>query len=241
MPIIYAVIGQSGANRVIEILHCVAGDTPLPLIAVIKKIVISIDIRKPGRKTQICDNQYLISYLVENGFLFLASTQGAADSDVVQISSFIENIRATWQQHQLSKDTASAFQDIDWNRLLNTKMAEWSAHENQKNEHIRRLQEDMVDVRKVMLNNVENLIQRNDAIQSTIDKTELLNTDSEVAVARSKVLTKQLWYNNLKMWFWLGLCCCGFCCFIIFLIIFLQLLGNLGNNNNSNNSGGGFL
>ncbi len=75
MPLIFALIGHNNPQMVPTALHCgkslistasfsydqplflVAGDTPPPVVSIVKKLLESLDLRKPGRKSQIFDGR----------------------------------------------------------------------------------------------------------------------------------------------------------------------------------------
>ncbi len=49
---------MAGSSHVlIFFVFPVAGDTPPPVVSIVKKLLESLDLRKPGRKSQVYDNR----------------------------------------------------------------------------------------------------------------------------------------------------------------------------------------
>jgi vesicle-associated membrane protein 7 len=220
--VLYAVIARARQDQSADVLHAVQSGAPQSLIEVVKKLLASVDLRKNGRKSSIFENRYLLTHLIDGGFFFLVCCDGHADRDIAQSMQFLVEIRGQWVQQQAIKNDRNAkYREVDWDKLLNTKMAEWSHEEQKRTEKVKLLQDEVMDVKKIMLRNVEGLIQRQEAVDAVIDKTETLQTESVVVKSKSSSLKKQLWFNNIKLWICLGVCVCILVCLLLLLIIFL--------------------
>jgi len=235
--VLFCVIAKAKQDQSAEAVHSVQSGAPQPLIEVIRKLLASVDLRKNGRKSSIFENRYLITHLIDGSFLFLVACDGHADRDIAQSMQFLVEIRGQWVQHQAIKNDRNAkYREVDWDKLLNTKMAEWSHEEQKRSEKVKLLQDEVMDVKKIMLRNVEGLIQRQEAVDAVLDKTETLQTESVVMKTKGGALKKQLWFNNLKLWVCMGVCVCVIIVLLILLIVFIVKTG--GSSSSGGSKGG---
>jgi len=156
-PLLYALIARVSARGAVEPVYEAHDATPQVLLDVIKKLLAAVDYtRKQGRKSAIFDSRYLISSLVDGDALFVVACDGCADRQIAQSMQLLAEVDAQWAAQQHGKR-------VDWAKYLNTKIAEWS-HEQQRNDRVKRLQDEVVDIKKIMKANLESLIQRQEAV-----------------------------------------------------------------------------
>jgi vesicle-associated membrane protein 7 len=56
------------------------------------------------------------------------------------------------------------------------------------------------DVKGVMVENIEKVLQRGEKIELLVDKTEALNQSAKKFQKASKSLKQAMWWKNVKMW-----------------------------------------
>jgi len=216
MPLILALIaGTQPPDLHPTALYSVVGDTPPPVVSVVKKLVETLDVRRPGRKVQLFQNRYLLTHVIEGGFIFLVVSDPNDDRGRMQSLQFLDEVRKAWMAQQAAKGTTSA-RDTDWMKFLNTKLAEYSA-EDASTAKLRALKAETASTAAVMRENASMLVGRNEAIESSLGKTEALTAESREMRGKAGQLHRKLWWNNVKIWG--GLIACAICLLIALIIL----------------------
>jgi vesicle-associated membrane protein 7 len=83
---------------------------------------------------------------------------------------------------------------------------------------IRNVQREMDDVREVMSENIERVLERGDRIDLLVDKTDRLGGSARDFRVRSRGLRRRMWWKNVKLMVLL-------CVVVLFLIYLLVGMG----------------
>ena len=86
---------------------------------------------------------------------------------------------------------------------------------NPSADKIGHLQAQIEDVKGVMVENIEKVLERGERIEVLVDRTDQLNSQAQVFQKRSTQLKRAMWWQNMKMQLLLGFVCI----LIIFIII----------------------
>jgi len=202
MPLIFAQISNNNGNLCVP-LHTVNVSCPNQVVEVVnKKLLPTLDLRKPGKKSHKFE-KFLLTTLIDNGYLFLVISEGKEDSDLASSIGFLEETKNEWHiKNRNAKSSDASLRDTPWPRYLETKMTEWSSR--RKSEKLKDLEKGVKEVKDIMRDNMELLIQRQDRIDNVMDKTEQLQADSFVMKNSATTLKKKLWWKNVKLWIILG-------------------------------------
>jgi len=90
--------------------------------------------------------------------------------------------------------------------------------EQGKNDAIKNVQREMEDVREVMSENIERVLERGERIDLLVDKTDRLGGSARDFRVRSRGLRRRMWWKNVKLMVLL-------CIVVVFLIYLLVGMG----------------
>jgi len=199
MPLIFAQVGESNGSVFVP-LQTVNSSCPASVVDVVqKRLLPTLDLRKPGKKSHKFE-KYLMSSLIDDGVLFLVISDGKEDSDLALSIGFLEELKNEWHSRNHNKMSADlSLRDIPWPKYIESKLVEWSS-KNAKSEKMKELQKGVKEVKEIMKDNMELLIQRQERIDTVMDKTEQMQVDSFQMKSGATQLKKKLWWKNLYLW-----------------------------------------
>lgn len=90
--------------------------------------------------------------------------------------------------------------------------------EQGKNDAIKNVQREMEDVREVMSENIERVLERGERIDLLVDKTDRLGGSARDFRVRSRGLRRRMWWKNVKLMVLLSVV-------VVFLIYLLVGMG----------------
>jgi vesicle-associated membrane protein 7 len=105
-----------------------------------------------------------------------------------------------------------------FNSTLKGLMVSHGTTEQGKNDAIKNVQREMEDVREVMSENIERVLERGERIDLLVDKTDRLGGSAREFRVRSRGLRRRMWWKNVKLMVLLGVV-------VIFLIYLLIGMG----------------
>lgn len=86
-----------------------------------------------------------------------------------------------------------------FNGALKKLMIEQGATESGKQDALRTAQQEIENVREIMTENIEQVIQRGERIDLLVDKTDRLGTNARDFRVRSRGLRRRMWWKNVKL------------------------------------------
>ena len=148
-----------------------------------------------GKMSYVYD-KHVFHYIVEEGITYLCM----ADSQERRIPfAFLEDIKNRFKYSYGDQGrTAIAFQmNEDFGRELQKQMEYYNA--NPAADNINRVRQQLDEVKGVMVQNIEKVLERGEKIELLVDKTDKLNQQAFKFEKQSKQLKNAMWWRNLKM------------------------------------------
>ena len=149
-------------------------------------------------------DRHTFNYLVDGGYTYLV----VADDEIGrQVPfQFLERIKGQFQQK--FKETASALNahalDRTFGPILKKEMEESIAFEigqqgGQAQTKVQTVQQQVTEVKEIMMDNIEKVLDRGEKIEVLVDKTEALRFQADNFHKQGRALRNRMWWNNLKM------------------------------------------
>lgn len=92
----------------------------------------------------------------------------------------------------------------DFNAQLKKLMVAYGTTEGGKQDAITNVQKDMDNVRGIMTENIERVLERGERIDLLVDKTDRLGVGAHDFRVRSRGLKRRMWWKNVKLMVLLG-------------------------------------
>jgi len=162
-----------------------------------------------GKDQQGC---FLFHFMVSDKITYLCMTS----EGYTRMLSFkyLDEIKksfiSTYGERAKSLHAYSA--NADFKHKLQTLMDLYNSHEQNK---IGKVTAQVAEVKDIMQENIEKVIEREELIVSLVGKSEALSTSSGIFQRNSKKLKRALWWKNVKLMMLIG--------FIIILVVYIVL------------------
>ncbi|CAI5741944.1 unnamed protein product [Peronospora destructor] len=205
MPIVYALVSRE--KTVLAEYTATSGNFPTVTRVLLAKIPPS-----NGRMSYVYD-RHLFHYIVQDGVTYLCM----ADADLKRRVPFmfLEDMKNRFQATYGDRThTAIAFAMNDQfqheiHRLLDYYNA------NPDADSLSRVKQQIDDVKDIMVENIDKVLERGEKFELLVDRTDKLNRQSVKFQRSSTNLVKAMWRRNMKLWMLLvvaGL-------FVVYLVI----------------------
>lgn len=117
--------------------------------------------------------------------------------------SFLDEIRlkfcGTYDHDLIAKAMAYSTSFLDFKRVLKEEMSRFGRIEHADNK-IAEVSEKIELVKDTMKSNISKLWERDSQIEDLLEKTELLETESQTLKVNTKKLASKFWWKNFKIW-----------------------------------------
>ncbi|KAL2613447.1 hypothetical protein R1flu_025139 [Riccia fluitans] len=148
--------------------------------------------------TYTCD-RHTFNYLVEDGFTYLV----VADEDFGrQIPfAFLERVKEDFKRRYGGgrADTAIAHSlDKDFGPKLREHMAFCVDHPEEMNK-LSKIKQQVSEVKGIMMDNIEKVLDRGEKIEVLVDKTDNLRTQADNFQRQGRQLRRKMWLANFKV------------------------------------------
>lgn len=176
----------------------------------------NISTSSDGKRTYTAHNNDF-HCLVENGIIFVCVTESGISKQ--QPYSFLAEIKRRFQGGPLAARAMHAESgelDRDFNFVLSQQMKNSN---KAGNDSVSRLQSQVDEVKGVMTQNIEKVMERGDRLDDLMDKTEELEASAANFQQTSRKISRRYWWRNKKMT--LILCGVGTVVVVIIVIIIL--------------------
>ncbi|KAI0210665.1 hypothetical protein LSAT2_004554 [Lamellibrachia satsuma] len=167
-------------------------------------------------KTTYTSNNYLFHVMVENGLIYLATT----DTDIGRRKpyGFLGVIKEEFRRRGLSSRAqfaeARELQE-EFQEVFAEQMEKFSATDD-TGDHLTVLQSQVNEVKDVMTQNIEKVLERGENLEELMVKTTDLEEHSASFQKTARKVKRRMWWQNLKMKIILAL--------VIFTILFIIIL-----------------
>eukprot|EP00158_Paraphelidium_tribonemae_P009391 Partr_v1_DN28853_c1_g2_i2_m33267 putative Vesicle-associated membrane protein len=167
-------------------------------------ILDKIPANQPTKLTYVYDN-YLFHYIVdERGLVYLCMADDAFGRRIP--FAFLEEVRNDFQlAYGESALVAGAYGMDVYSATLGDKMQFYNS--NPESDRLRYVQGEISQVRDVMVQNIEKVLERGERIDILVDKTDNLNQAAFQFKKRSTALKRQMWWKNTKITILLAVVC----------------------------------
>lgn len=185
----------------------VSGNAPTIAVRILERL--------PQEDTKVTYTQerHMFHVQVEGGLTLLCMAAESAGRRVP--FAFLEDVRGrllaqygdSWQQA-----TAYAFND-SFAPVLQQRMHYYSSDPSA--DVINRVRGEITQVKDIMIENIEKVLDRGEKLDLLVDKTELLQGEAFAFRREAKRARRVMWWKNVRMWFIMG----GIVAAVVFLIV----------------------
>lgn len=172
-------------------------------------------------KCTYVSGSYHFHVIVDDGLIFLCM----ADEDFGkrQPYAFLEEIKRRFVNSTLKQRARTAHANEfrrDFGQVLASQMALFSGPSYDETDQISKVRREVNEVKDVMTQNIEKVLERGEKIDVLVGKTEHLDHNSQVFHKQAVRLRKKMWWKNQKM--------CLLLLFVLLVIIAAIVLTVLG-------------
>jgi len=151
-------------------------------------------------KCTYVSGSYHFHVVVDDGLIFLCM----ADEDFGkrQPYAFLEEIKRRFVNSSLKQRarTAHAYEfRRDFGQVLASQMAKYSDSSYDETDQISKVRREVNEVKDVMTQNIEKVLERGEKIDVLVEKAEGLDHSSQVFHTHATRLRRKMWWQNKKM------------------------------------------
>ncbi|XP_064604659.1 vesicle-associated membrane protein 7-like [Liolophura sinensis] len=157
----------------------------------------NISSRKDG-KTSYTANSYQFHCLVDNGIVYMCVAEPSFGKQ--QPYAYLAEIKRRFQSGTLASRSFSAGPDEfdrDFGFVLSGQMEKYSKPGG--GDHISALRSQVDEVKDVMTQNIDKVLERGERLDDLMDKTEELEANSATFQRTAKRIRRKYWWKNTKM------------------------------------------
>ncbi|CAH3104538.1 unnamed protein product [Pocillopora meandrina] len=214
MSIIYSLIAR-GTTVLVDYTES-SGNFQQITGSILQKIPLHDD-----TKCTYVSGSYHFHVIVDDGLVYLCM----ADEDFGkrQPYAFLEEIKRRFVNSSLKQRAISAHAyefRRDFGQVLASQMSLYSDPGYDESDQITKVQKEVNEVKDVMTQNIEKVLERGEKIDVLVGKTEELDHSSQVFHRQAKRLRREMWWKNKKI--------CLILVFVIAIIIAVIVLAILG-------------
>ncbi|GFR41750.1 hypothetical protein Agub_g2505 [Astrephomene gubernaculifera] len=190
MPLIYAFVARE--TTVLAEYTPFSGNFNTVAIECLQKLV------NPESKFTIACDRHTFNFLVHNGYTYLVVADEAYGRQIP--FAFLERIRDEFEERYADKSRTSAAHSLDrsFGPRLKNHMEYCMAHPEEISK-IAAVQKKVNEVKDVMVENIEKVLERGERIELLVDKTDDLRNQAEQFQRKGRQLRRQMWWQNCRM------------------------------------------
>jgi len=210
MPIVAALISR-GTTILVEY-----GGFGTNFSTIARRLIESIPTTLDSKKSYSYEN-YNFHYLVEGGVIYLCM---ASQDFTYRVSyNFLFDISNRFKNTYGSKiQTAGPLGMNDtFSRVLKERI-EFFSNDKGGDDKISKVKGEIEDTKKVMVQNIDKVLERGSKIEELVDKTDTLQSHSHSFRNKGRQLRRNMWWKNCK------LCCILLSIILIILIIVIVVV-----------------
>lgn len=214
MSIIYSLIAR-GTTVLVDYTES-SGNFQQITGSILQKIPLHDD-----TKCTYVSGSYHFHVIVDDGLVYLCM----ADEDFGkrQPYAFLEEIKRRFVNSSLKQRAISAHAyefRRDFGQVLASQMSLYSDPGYDESDQISKVRKEVNEVKDVMTQNIEKVLERGEKIDVLVGKTEELDHSSQVFHRQAKRLRREMWWKNKKI--------CLILVFVVAIIIAVIVLAILG-------------
>ncbi|XP_048758004.1 vesicle-associated membrane protein 7-like [Ostrea edulis] len=184
----------------------------------VQSVLSNIPTRNDG-KTTYQSESYSFHCVIENGMIYLCAAN--VDFGKKQPYAFLAEIKRKFQSGTLAMKAVSAGShelDSEFGFVMAQDMEKFS--KPGAGDHVTALRSQVDDVKNVMTQNIERVLDRGERLENLIDKTEELEASSSQFQKTAKKIRKKYWWKNTKMMIIVGIVVTVVLIVVVMLILY---------------------
>lgn len=190
MAILYAVVARG--TTVLAEFSAVTGNAGAVARRILEKLSSASDSR-------LCFSQdrYIFHILKSDGLAFLCMANDAFGRRVP--FSYLEDIRMRFMKNygRVAAHAPAYAMNDEFSRVLHQQMEFFSS--NPSADTLNRVKGEVGEIRTIMVDNIEKILERGDRIELLVDKTATMQDGAFHFRKQSKTLRRALWMKNAKL------------------------------------------
>lgn len=181
-------------------------------------------LNNPETKFTIACDKHTFNFLVQNGFTYLAVADDAYGRQIP--FAFLERVRDEFEEKFADKGRASPAHSLDrtFGPRLKSHMEYCMAHPDEISK-VAAVQKKVNEVKDVMVENIEKVLERGQRIELLVDKAEGLANQADIFQKKGKQLRNKMWWQYCKMKLLVV-----FAVLLLAVVLFLIICYSNGNN-----------
>jgi len=190
MPIIYGVVSRG--TTVLAEYSTARGNFDQVARRILEKIP-----TQANSKMSYVYERHIFHYLVDDTIIFLCMADEEFGRRVP--FAFLEDLKDRFKSTYAERGkTALAYaMNEDFSRVMKSVMEYYSFNPNA--DKINRLKGEVDEVKSVMVENIERVLQRGERIELLVDKTTTLSQNAFKFKKQSTALKRAMWWKNIKL------------------------------------------
>eukprot|EP00271_Cylindrocystis_brebissonii_P015646 TRINITY_DN385_c0_g7_i1.p1 TRINITY_DN385_c0_g7~~TRINITY_DN385_c0_g7_i1.p1 ORF type:complete len:230 (-),score=48.08 TRINITY_DN385_c0_g7_i1:106-795(-) len=140
---------------------------------------------------------HALNYLIQDGYAYMALTDEGYPKATT--FAFLDRIRADFESSMKSK--AASAQPLGLNKEYGPKLKEHMKfvleHPEEMNK-LAKIQAQVSEVKGVMRDNIDKVLQRGEKFESLVEKTDDLREKANIFQKRTTEIRSKMWYENLR-------------------------------------------
>ncbi|KAL6506483.1 hypothetical protein OROGR_024664 [Orobanche gracilis] len=192
MAILYGLVARG--TTVLAEFSAVTGNTG----AVVRRILGKLCETEPA-ESRLCFSQdrYIFHILRSDGLTFLCMANDAFGRRIP--FSYLEDIQMRFMKNygRVAPSAPAYAMNDEFSRVLHQQMEFYSS--NPSADTLNRVRGEVSEVRTIMVDNIDKILERGDRIELLVDKTATMQDTSFHFRKQSKRLRRALWMKNAKL------------------------------------------
>lgn len=147
--------------------------------------------------TYSCDG-HTFNYLSSSGYTFMVVADEQFGRQIP--FAFLERVREEWQQKWADKGETAAAHALD--KSFGPRLKHWMEYCEQHPEELSKVanvQKKVDEVKNIMVDNIEKVLERGEKIELLVDKTDNLRFQADKFHKTGRQLRSRMWWQNMKM------------------------------------------
>ncbi|KAJ4910912.1 Vesicle-associated membrane protein 714 [Raphanus sativus] len=191
MAIIYAVVARG--TVVLAEFSAVTGNTG----AVVRRILEKLSPETADERLCFSQDRYIFHILRSDGLTFLCMANDTFGRRIP--FSYLEEIHKRFMKNygRVAHSAPAYAMNDEFSRVLHQQMEFFSS--NPSVDTLNRVRGEVTEIRSVMVDNIEKIMERGDRIELLVDKTSTMQDNAFHFRKQSKRLRRALWMKNAKL------------------------------------------
>lgn len=187
----------------------ISGNASLIAVRIIEKL--------PTEDTRVSYTQerHMFHVLIHDGMTFLCMAEESLGRRIP--FAFLEDIRDKFfaNHAHICKEAVAYELNMEFSRVLAQRMEFFSS--DNKADAISRVRGEISEVKNIMIENIEKVLDRGETLDLLVDKTEHLQGEAFAFKREARRVRRAMWWKNMRMWFIIG----GLVAFVVLFIVML--------------------